>query len=194
MSAVDREALADIPNVYTYQSFVETDKAGYVIRQWVASSLYDRIRYVHIMLHASPTHLTTNISHSHSVHPAHDLSSPPLRRNGLPSNYSPHFATPAIVKSPMATSKPLTFSSRPGTGSTSPTLHLINLRTFHWTTQQTTLSSSIPVDAGRVTLHQKDFMRRMRGQGERRRRGRKEKAQGTREGWEVQGTGRRMGG
>ncbi|EKM56683.1 uncharacterized protein PHACADRAFT_183284 [Phanerochaete carnosa HHB-10118-sp] len=40
---VERDALADIPNVYTYQSFVETDKAGYLIRQWVASSLYDRI-------------------------------------------------------------------------------------------------------------------------------------------------------
>ncbi|CAK5279344.1 unnamed protein product [Mycena citricolor] len=39
----DREALADISNVYSYQSFVETDKAGYMIRQWVASSLYDRI-------------------------------------------------------------------------------------------------------------------------------------------------------
>ncbi|GJE86329.1 Pkinase-domain-containing protein [Phanerochaete sordida] len=39
----ERDALADIPNVYTYQSFVETDKAGYLVRQWVASSLYDRI-------------------------------------------------------------------------------------------------------------------------------------------------------
>lgn len=41
----DREALTDIANVYNYQSFVETDKAGYIIRQWVASNLYDRIRY-----------------------------------------------------------------------------------------------------------------------------------------------------
>lgn len=46
--AVEREALADIPNVYGYQSFVETDKAGYIIRQWVASNLYDRIRCVFI--------------------------------------------------------------------------------------------------------------------------------------------------
>ncbi len=44
LSEVERETLADIPNVYTYQSFVETEKAGYIIRQWVASSLYDRIR------------------------------------------------------------------------------------------------------------------------------------------------------
>jgi phosphoinositide-3-kinase regulatory subunit 4 len=36
----------DIANIYNYQSFVETDKAGYIIRQWVASNLYDRIRHV----------------------------------------------------------------------------------------------------------------------------------------------------
>ncbi|OBZ66825.1 putative serine/threonine-protein kinase VPS15 [Grifola frondosa] len=40
---VEREALVDIANIYNYQTFVETDKAGYIIRQWVASSLYDRI-------------------------------------------------------------------------------------------------------------------------------------------------------
>ena len=42
---VDKEALADIANVYNYQAFVETDKAGYIIRQWLASNLYDRIRF-----------------------------------------------------------------------------------------------------------------------------------------------------
>ncbi|PFH53431.1 hypothetical protein AMATHDRAFT_187356 [Amanita thiersii Skay4041] len=39
----ERKALAEIVNVYNYQSFVETDKAGYIIRQWIASNLYDRI-------------------------------------------------------------------------------------------------------------------------------------------------------
>lgn len=39
-----RDKLVDIPNVYTYQAFVESEKAGYVIRQWLASNLYDRIR------------------------------------------------------------------------------------------------------------------------------------------------------
>lgn len=43
---VDREALVDIPNVYNYQSFLETDRAGYIVRQWIASNLYDRIRCV----------------------------------------------------------------------------------------------------------------------------------------------------
>jgi phosphoinositide-3-kinase regulatory subunit 4 len=38
-----REHLADIPNVYTYQAFLETDKAGYIIRQWLANNLFDRI-------------------------------------------------------------------------------------------------------------------------------------------------------
>ncbi|KEP55073.1 phosphoinositide 3-kinase regulatory subunit 4 [Rhizoctonia solani 123E] len=38
-----RDRLTDIPNVYTYQAFVESDKAGYVIRQWLTSNLYDRI-------------------------------------------------------------------------------------------------------------------------------------------------------
>ncbi|KAI9511419.1 ARM repeat-containing protein, partial [Russula earlei] len=39
----EREALLDIPNVYSYQIFIDSDKAGYLIRQWVASNLYDRI-------------------------------------------------------------------------------------------------------------------------------------------------------
>lgn len=33
-----------MPNVYNYQSFLETERAGYVIRQWLANNLYDRIR------------------------------------------------------------------------------------------------------------------------------------------------------
>ncbi|KAJ2936541.1 hypothetical protein H1R20_g554, partial [Candolleomyces eurysporus] len=40
---LDKEALIDIPNVYNYQGFAETEKAGYIIRQWIASNLYDRI-------------------------------------------------------------------------------------------------------------------------------------------------------
>ena len=34
--------------MYSYQNFVETEKAGYLIRQWIASSLYDRIRCVRL--------------------------------------------------------------------------------------------------------------------------------------------------
>ncbi|KAF5350674.1 hypothetical protein D9756_008730 [Leucocoprinus leucothites] len=39
----EKEALNDIANVYSYQAFAETEKAGYLIRQWLASNLYDRI-------------------------------------------------------------------------------------------------------------------------------------------------------
>lgn len=40
---IEREALADVPNTLTYQKVVETDRAGYLIRQWVSTNLYDRI-------------------------------------------------------------------------------------------------------------------------------------------------------
>ncbi|WVW81748.1 hypothetical protein I302_103744 [Kwoniella bestiolae CBS 10118] len=39
----ERDNLSDLQNVNTYQAFVETDKAGYLIRQWVGSNLYDRV-------------------------------------------------------------------------------------------------------------------------------------------------------
>lgn len=48
--AVDKDALADIANVYSYQAFMETEKAGYIIRQWLASSLYDRIRFASFLV------------------------------------------------------------------------------------------------------------------------------------------------
>ncbi|EPQ31567.1 uncharacterized protein PFL1_00900 [Pseudozyma flocculosa PF-1] len=40
---IERESLADVPNVLTYQKVIETEHAGYLIRQWLASNLYDRI-------------------------------------------------------------------------------------------------------------------------------------------------------
>ena len=49
-STVEREALSELPNIYSYQSFVETERAGYIIRQYVASNLYDRIRCVALLL------------------------------------------------------------------------------------------------------------------------------------------------
>lgn len=36
-----------MPNVYSYRLVKESVKAGYLVRQWVASSLYDRIRCVY---------------------------------------------------------------------------------------------------------------------------------------------------
>ena len=42
----ERGLLQDLPNVLTYQRAVETEKAGYLIRQWLTNNLYDRIRFV----------------------------------------------------------------------------------------------------------------------------------------------------
>ncbi|BEJ10919.1 hypothetical protein CspHIS471_0103410 [Cutaneotrichosporon sp. HIS471] len=39
----ERDALSSVPNVSTYATFIETEKAGYLLRQWVGSSLYDRL-------------------------------------------------------------------------------------------------------------------------------------------------------
>lgn len=47
-SSIDeQESLADIPNAISYQRIVETDRAGYMVRQYLYSSLYDRIRYLY---------------------------------------------------------------------------------------------------------------------------------------------------
>jgi len=40
---LERGLLQDVPNVLTYQRAVETEKAGYLIRQWLTNNLYDRI-------------------------------------------------------------------------------------------------------------------------------------------------------
>lgn len=42
--SAERESLADLQSVNSYQMFVETEKAGYLIRQWIGSNLYDRVR------------------------------------------------------------------------------------------------------------------------------------------------------
>jgi phosphoinositide-3-kinase regulatory subunit 4 len=40
----ERAALADIPNALGYQRIVETGTSGYLVRQYIHSSLYDRMR------------------------------------------------------------------------------------------------------------------------------------------------------
>lgn len=39
----ERDALLEIPNAFGYQKIIETEKAGYLVRQYLFSSLYDRI-------------------------------------------------------------------------------------------------------------------------------------------------------
>lgn len=41
----ERDILSDVPNAIAFQKVLETDRAGYLIRQYFFSSLYDRIRY-----------------------------------------------------------------------------------------------------------------------------------------------------
>ena len=40
----ERKALADVPNVLGYQRVIETSTNGYLVRQYLYSSLYDRMR------------------------------------------------------------------------------------------------------------------------------------------------------
>ena len=40
----EREALADVPNALGYQRVIETSTNGYLVRQYLYSSLYDRMR------------------------------------------------------------------------------------------------------------------------------------------------------
>ena len=43
-SVAERETLVDVPNVHPYQAIFESEKAAYLVRQFLASDLYDRIR------------------------------------------------------------------------------------------------------------------------------------------------------
>lgn len=40
----ERDALADVPNVLGYQRVLETITNGFLVRQYMYSSLYDRMR------------------------------------------------------------------------------------------------------------------------------------------------------
>ena len=41
----ERDALADVPNALSYHRVLETTTNGYLVRQYMYSSLYDRMRY-----------------------------------------------------------------------------------------------------------------------------------------------------
>lgn len=42
----ERRLLSDVPNALSYQKIIETATSGYLVRQYIHSSLYDRMRYV----------------------------------------------------------------------------------------------------------------------------------------------------
>lgn len=56
--------MQDVPNLFAYQRVLETERAGYVIRQWIASSLYDRIRFA--PLNCPACHAEGSIALDHS--------------------------------------------------------------------------------------------------------------------------------
>lgn len=45
-TAGERKLLSDVPNALSYQRILETSTSGYLVRQYIHSSLYDRMRYV----------------------------------------------------------------------------------------------------------------------------------------------------
>lgn len=67
---LERDALIDCHNLLPYPRVIETERAGYLIRQWVASNLYDRIRYDSLS-HSLPqlTWLTDNDVEVNSTRP-----------------------------------------------------------------------------------------------------------------------------
>jgi phosphoinositide-3-kinase regulatory subunit 4 len=42
----ERKLLSDVPNALSYERILETSTSGYLVRQYIHSSLYDRMRYV----------------------------------------------------------------------------------------------------------------------------------------------------
>lgn len=40
----ERKLLSDVPNALSYQRILETGTSGYLVRQYIHSSLYDRMR------------------------------------------------------------------------------------------------------------------------------------------------------
>lgn len=53
MCVEERGLLADVPNALGYQRIIETEQCGYLVRQYLQSSLYDRMRYFPLMRRSS---------------------------------------------------------------------------------------------------------------------------------------------
>lgn len=47
-AADERDALLDVPNALGYERVFETNSNGYLVRQYLYSSLYDRMRYARL--------------------------------------------------------------------------------------------------------------------------------------------------
>ena len=93
----ERDLLADVPNALGYQRILKTDTSAYLVRQYLHSSLYDRLRLVTLYLDTAVYRLTST---------AHDLSSKTLRRSGSHSNYYVQYEIVTLRTFTMVISKP----------------------------------------------------------------------------------------
>ena len=66
---VERNALAEVPNAFPYQRVFETDKAGYMVRQYFANNLYDRIRYCVLPLRVVGMYMVAYMADAFSTRP-----------------------------------------------------------------------------------------------------------------------------
>lgn len=51
---MEQDVLQGMPNVLPYGEIIDTEAAAYLVRQWVANNLYDRIRYVAMLTQYTP--------------------------------------------------------------------------------------------------------------------------------------------
>lgn len=104
----ERTQLADIPNALPNHRILQTSTSGYLVRQYVQSSLYDRMRWDVVNLPPKTLILICFIVTDHSW----TIS----KRNGLPFNFSRLSVIATLVISIMEISKRKTSLSHPGTG------------------------------------------------------------------------------
>jgi hypothetical protein len=132
-----------VPNAFPYIHCLETEKGGYLIRQYLYSSLYDRIRCI------SSRYSTDRNSTRPFLEPIEKRWIAFQLLCGLRDCHAkgvwPKF-TPQVLISRFTTetSKQRMSSLPPGTGLISPTLPALNPHTSPKTTPQTFHSSLIP--------------------------------------------------
>jgi hypothetical protein len=88
----ERDALVDVPNAFPYIRCIETEKAGYLIRQHLYGSLYDRIRLIHYSFKAD--YLLIRAVHDHFLNLLRNAgllsSSSAASETVMPKAYPPH--------------------------------------------------------------------------------------------------------
>lgn len=110
----ERDLLADVPNALGYQRILKTDTSAYLVRQYLHSSLYDRLRLVTL-------HLGNAVQRLTSI--AHGLSSKTLKRSGSHSNYYVQYEIVMLRISTMVISRQKIYWLRRGIGYTLQTSH-----------------------------------------------------------------------